>query len=113
MVGLVAPTAGLPARLARAYRLSAAGDRGRGVLDGEKGRPPDERAPQRPPPTKAALWAAGIATIIRRNHARLRRLGLAISLIIVSTSLFIFVRTIVRVDPRQLEAAFAATGLDQ
>jgi hypothetical protein len=38
---------------------------------------------------------------------------LAISLIIVSISLFIFVRTIVRVDPRQLEAAFAATGLDQ
>ena len=43
----------------------------------------------------------------------LRRLGLAISLVIVSISLFIFVRTIIRVDPRQLQAAFAATGGDQ
>jgi glycosyltransferase 2 family protein len=109
----VAAPAGLPARLARAYRLAASDDRGRGMLNVNKDRLPIDAEAERPPPTKAALWAAGVASVIRRNHARLRRLGLAISLIIVSISLFIFVRTIVRVDPRQLEAAFAATGLDQ
>jgi uncharacterized membrane protein YbhN (UPF0104 family) len=38
---------------------------------------------------------------------------LAVSLLIVSISLFFFFRTVIRVNPRQLEAAFAATGLDQ
>src|SRR5579863_1760792 len=83
------------------------------MLEVNKDRLPVGAAPERPRPTKAALWAAEVARTIRWNHARLRRLGLAISLIIVSTSLFIFVRTIIRVDPRQLQAAFASTGFDQ
>ncbi len=83
------------------------------MLDVNKDRLTIGAAPERPPPTRAALWAAAVASTIRRNQPRLRRLGLTISLIIVSTSLFIFVRTIIRLDPRQFEAAFAATGLGQ
>ena len=54
-----------------------------------------------------------IAALIRKNQIFLHRSGLAVSLLIVSISLFFFFRTVIRVNPRQLEAAFAATGLDQ
>ena len=78
-----------------------------------KDRLPIDAGAGQPKPTKAAVWAAKVASAIRKQRQHLRRLGMAISLIIVSTSLFIFIRTIIKVDPRQLEAAFAATGLDQ
>jgi uncharacterized membrane protein YbhN (UPF0104 family) len=83
------------------------------MLDVNEDRLPIDVGAGQPQPTKAALRAAKVASAIRNNRPLLRRLGLAISLIIVSTSLFIFVRTIIRVDPLQLAAAFAATGLDQ
>jgi glycosyltransferase 2 family protein len=56
---------------------------------------------------------ARIAALISKNRIFLHRSGLAASLLIVSISLFFFFRTVIRVNPRQLEAAFAATGLDQ
>jgi uncharacterized membrane protein YbhN (UPF0104 family) len=74
--------------------------------------PRDEHAHDRRSADSAdrlARWAAAI-------HARrplLRRLGLAFSLLIISFSAVIFVRTLVRIDPRQFKAAFAATGGDQ
>ena len=83
------------------------------MLDENKGRLPINAAAERARPTEIARRADAIAAFIRRNRAPLRRLGLTISLAIVSISLFVFVRTIVKVDPRQFEAAFAATGLDQ
>jgi uncharacterized membrane protein YbhN (UPF0104 family) len=63
--------------------------------------------------SRAALWGVKAASLIRRNRATLHRATLAVSLVIVSISLFFFIRTIIRVDPRQLQAAFAATGFDQ
>ena len=78
-----------------------------------KERPPgDEDAQDRLSADSAdrlARWAAAV-------HARrplLRRLGLAFSLLIISVSMVIFIRTLLRIDPRKLEAAFAATGGDQ
>jgi uncharacterized membrane protein YbhN (UPF0104 family) len=78
-----------------------------------KDRLPDGGAPVRPQPTRIARQGARIAAVIRKNRKILRRVGLAISLLILTFSLVVFFRTIVTVNPRQLEAAFAATGLDQ
>ncbi len=58
---------------------------------------------------RVARWAAAI----RARRPLLRRLGLAFSLLIISASGVIFIRTLVRIDPRKFEAAFAATGGDQ
>jgi uncharacterized membrane protein YbhN (UPF0104 family) len=80
------------------------------MLDENRDRPPINAAAER---AKGALRGAEIARLIRSNRVFLRRLGLAGSLLIVSISLFFFFRTIIKVDPRQLEGAFAATGLDQ
>ena len=41
------------------------------------------------------------------------RLGLAFSLLIISVSTVIFIRTLIRIDPEKFKAAFAATGGDQ
>ena len=80
------------------------------MLDQNKERPPTvEVAPR----TAAFRQGARLAALIRANRVLLHRIGLGISLLIVSISLFVFVRAILRVDPRQLEAAFAATGFDQ
>lgn len=83
------------------------------MLDVNKSRPLVNAGAEQPQPTKAALRAAKVATAIQKRRVLLHRLGLTVSLIIVSTSLFFFFRTIIKVNPRQLEAAFAATGLDQ
>jgi glycosyltransferase 2 family protein len=83
------------------------------MLDENKDRRSIDPAPVRPPPTRLARQGFRLAAVIRKNRALLRRVGLAMSLLIVSISLFVFFRTIVKVNPHQLEAAFAATGLDQ
>ncbi|MGA2041820.1 MAG: lysylphosphatidylglycerol synthase domain-containing protein [Roseiarcus sp.] len=80
------------------------------MLDQNKARPPPDAGA---PATAASRQGARVAALIRRHRTLLHRIGWAISLLIVSISLFVFVRTILGVDPRQLEAAFAATGLDQ
>ena len=78
-----------------------------------KERPPrDEDANDRRSADSAdrlARWAAAIEA----RRPLLRRLGLAFSLLIISVSTVIFIRTLVRIDPRKFEAAFAATGGDQ
>jgi glycosyltransferase 2 family protein len=56
-----------------------------------------------------ARWSAAI----QARRVLLRRLGLAFSLLIISVSAVIFVRTLVRIDPNKFKAAFAATSSDQ
>jgi uncharacterized membrane protein YbhN (UPF0104 family) len=78
-----------------------------------KERPPRDRALHdgrpAPRPDRAARWVAAI----QARRPLLRRLGLALSLLIIAVSTVFFVRALVRIDPRKLEAAFAATGADQ
>ena len=59
------------------------------------------------------MRATRIAATFAGTAPRLRRLGLAISLIIVSISLFFFLRDHPRSIRASLQSAFAATGLDQ
>jgi glycosyltransferase 2 family protein len=66
--------------------------------------------------SRSAASADGLvrwAATIEAHRPQLRRLGLAISLLIVSVSMVIFARTLIRIDPQQFKAAFAATGGDQ
>jgi hypothetical protein len=58
---------------------------------------------------RVARWSAAI----RARRLLLRRLGFAFSLLIISVSAVIFIRTLVRIDPQKFKAAFAATGGDQ
>jgi hypothetical protein len=83
------------------------------MLDENKDRIPGGAAPARASPSKIARHGLRIAALVRKNRKALRRIGVAISLLIVSISLIVFFRTVATVNPRQLEAAFAATGLDQ
>src|SRR6185312_4106439 len=50
---------------------------------------------------------------VKRHRAQLRRLGMAASAVIVTVSLAIFLRTLIRVDPAKFKAAIAGTGGDQ
>jgi glycosyltransferase 2 family protein len=68
-----------------------------------------EPPPQQPPPT----FAARLIGAVRRRRAALRRLGMAASAVIITVSLVIFVRTLLRVDPAKFKAAIAGTGGDQ
>lgn len=72
----------------------------------EKAERQPEMDPVAGPVTRWALWA-------RQRRVALRRVGLAFSFLIIAGSTFIFVRTLIGIDPRRFEAAFAATGLDQ
>ncbi|MGD0641162.1 MAG: YbhN family protein [Roseiarcus sp.] len=58
---------------------------------------------------RIARWAAAIEA----RRPLLRRLGFAFSLLIITFSAIVFVRTLIRIDPQQFKAAFAATGGDQ
>ncbi|MGO4870095.1 MAG: lysylphosphatidylglycerol synthase domain-containing protein [Roseiarcus sp.] len=58
---------------------------------------------------RLARWAAAIEA----RRPQLRRLGLVFSLLIITVSAIVFFRTLVRIDPQQFKAAFAATGGDQ
>lgn len=83
------------------------------MLDETKNRPTASPAPERAPHARSAGRGDRIAAIIRKNRAVLRRLGLAMSLIIVSISLFFFLRIVIAINPRQFESAFVSTGSDQ
>src|ERR1700677_2269904 len=83
------------------------------MLDEKKTRPIVNAASEAGPKTKIARYGERLLSAIRRNRLALHRLGLATSLIIVSISLFFFIRIVLTVSPQQLEYAFAATGLDQ
>jgi uncharacterized membrane protein YbhN (UPF0104 family) len=59
--------------------------------------------------SRIARWATAVQT----HRVLLHRLGLTFSVLIISVSTFVFGRTLIGIDPRKFEAAFAATGADQ
>ncbi len=61
------------------------------------------------PPKAVALAIEAI----RKHRKALRRLGVAVSLLIVGVSIFIFGRTLLTIDLGQFESAFRATGANQ
>jgi glycosyltransferase 2 family protein len=83
------------------------------MLDDTKKRPTINAASEAMPQTKIASYGGRLLAAIRRNRVALHRLGLATSLVIVSISLFFFIRIVLTISPQQLENAFAATGVDQ
>ena len=74
---------------------------------------PATRTPTTDGPAEAVDRLARWAAAIEARRPLLRRLGLAFSLLIISVSAVLFVRTLVRIDLQQFKAAFAATGGDQ
>jgi len=70
-----------------------------------------ERRPPEPqePPNRITTWIAAL----NERRVALRRIGVAFSVLIISVSTFIFGRTLIGIDPRRFEEAFAATGADQ
>jgi uncharacterized membrane protein YbhN (UPF0104 family) len=72
-------------------------------------RPPDPDPPEKESPTRIARWAAAV----QAQRVLLHRIGLTLSVLIISVSTFVFARTLIGIDPRKFEAAFAATGGDQ
>jgi glycosyltransferase 2 family protein len=83
------------------------------MLDENRNRPSIGAASERIPPSATAARGDRITAALRRHRALLHRIGLATSLLIVSISLFFFLRVVLTINPRQFESAFAATGLDQ
>ena len=70
----------------------------------------DQRGPHgEEPPSAIARWILAA----RAHRVVLRRIGVGISLAILSVSIFIFGRTLLTIDPLRFEQAFAATGADQ
>ena len=59
------------------------------------------------------LTVARIAAFAQANRTALRGVGVAASVAIIGVSVFIFGRTLVRIDFAQFESAFRATGADQ
>ena len=74
------------------------------MLDENRDRRQADAEAGRIPQTRAGARSVRIAALVRKNRALLHRLALAASLLIVSISLLFFVRTIIKVDPRQLQA---------
>jgi glycosyltransferase 2 family protein len=83
------------------------------MLDNNKERPANDVGAEAGQIRQTGAHRARIVLALRDNRVLLHRLGLAVSLAIVSISLFFFFRILVKVDPRQLATALAATGLDQ
>ena len=54
-----------------------------------------------------------VAAALQARRRLFRRLGMALSLLIIAGSAVIFARTLARIDLQQFKAAFAATGGDQ
>jgi len=76
-------------------------------------RPPRNEDGEGASPSRSSVRLARWAAVFRARRLLFRRLGLAFSLLIISVSGVIFLRTLVRIDPRKFAAAFAATGGDQ
>jgi uncharacterized membrane protein YbhN (UPF0104 family) len=83
------------------------------MLDENRNRQAINAAPGRISPARIAVQGGRIAAFVRKNRVLLHRLGLATSLVIVSISLFFFLRIVLTINPHQLEGAFAAMGSDQ
>jgi glycosyltransferase 2 family protein len=76
-------------------------------------RPASHWAPGSAPPPDSPGLVARFVAAVQRHRTALRRLGLTASVLIIATSLTIFVRTLMRIDLVKFESAFAATSRDQ
>ena len=74
-------------------------------------RPDDDGAPGEAGGSPALI--ARLLAAAERHRVGLRRAGVAFSVAIVAFSLFVFARTLVKIDLAQFESAFRATGFDQ
>ena len=72
-----------------------------------------ETDPQPAAPPALPPFVARAVEFVRRRRTLLRRVGVAASLLIVAGSIFIFVRTLLKIDLVAFESAFRATGGDQ
>src|ERR1700712_2394660 len=75
------------------------------ALKDQDGAPGGSETPQSP--------AARFLEAVQLRRVLLRRLGVAASVVIIGVSVFIFGRTLVKIDFAQFESAFRATGADQ
>src|SRR4051794_11633410 len=75
------------------------------ALKNKDGAPGEAETPQ--------TAAARIADFVSTHRELLRRVGLTLSVLIIGVSVFIFGRTLVKIDVAQFERAFRATGADQ
>ncbi len=75
------------------------------ALKNEEGAPAATEAP----PRAVAL----VIEAVRKHRQWLRRLGIGASLVIIGVSIFIFGRTLVKIDVAQFESAFRATSANQ
>ena len=62
---------------------------------------------------KPQTWIARAISAAQVHRILLRRIGVGASLAIVSVSIFIFARTLVKIDFVKFQQSFAATGADQ
>jgi glycosyltransferase 2 family protein len=83
------------------------------MAQAQKRRPASNWAPIEAPPSKPPTLVGRLIDVVTRHRSALRRLGVVASLIIITVSLTIFVRTIVRIDPNKFKAAIAGTSGDQ
>jgi uncharacterized membrane protein YbhN (UPF0104 family) len=79
----------------------------------QKRRPASNWAPNEAPSLPPPTFVGRAADAIARHRKALRRLGVAASVLIISVSATIFVRTLLHVDWNKFRAAIAATGGDQ
>jgi uncharacterized membrane protein YbhN (UPF0104 family) len=80
-------------------------------LESRRLAPTPPRAPRRGDAVKPG--AARLQAALRKHRILLRRVGLGASVVILMISAIIVLRTIVNIDPAQLEAAFLATSARQ
>ncbi len=76
-------------------------------------RPASNRAAGTAPPPDPPSRVVRLIGAVTSRRQTLRRLGVAASLLIISVSATIFVRTLIRIDPNKFKAAIAATDGDQ
>jgi glycosyltransferase 2 family protein len=83
------------------------------MAQAQKRRPALNWAPVKAPPPKPPTFVDRLIDSITRHRSALRRLGIAVSVIIIAGALTIFVRTLAHIDPSKFKAAIAGTGGDQ
>lgn len=76
-------------------------------------RPPRDQDSEAAAPTDGADRLARWAAAVEARRPLLRRLGMIFSVLIISVSAVIFIRTLLRIDPGKFGAAFAATSGEQ
>src|SRR6185437_7105615 len=76
-------------------------------------RPAEHWAPIEAPPSKTPTFVDRLIDAVTRHRTAIRRLSVAVSLIIIAGALTIFARKLAHIDPNKFKAAIAGTGGDQ